>query len=785
MSEQPPLLDRLKRARIVQVLAVYLGASWVVLQIADVLQGAVGLPAWVSAFAVLLLLIGLVIILATAWVQAMPSTTAREAAGEIPTDWQIAPADALDSLKEGRLPHLTWGRAILGGVVALSLLFGGTGLYVGLTGRTSVLGPREVGAGEAATGIAVVPFTVTGGEDLALWREGMVDVLATNLDGMGGFRTIDARTVMAKWRSRVSPGEEPELRTALEVAGETGARYALVGNMVGSPAGLRLSADIYDLSTGQEVVQATQEGAAEDVLDLTSALSVELTRELLEASGQNTVQDLRLGGLTTTSLPALRAYLEAEAMYRSADFAGAVSGYERAVELDSLFALAWHRLANAYGWLEDIGSEAGARAGTRSMELADRLPARDRLLVRASEATRTGDVRAYTEVRDGVQRYPDDPDLWFELGEYIYHVGLTAGQARLPQAVEAFERAVELDPRFGPYQVHLLELTIASGDYEGAEARFEQYRESTNEQFSFERFEIALPLLLGDAAAADRAIGASLDVDMGELVQLRLAFQNRTDRYDRLGDLEWANRHRAGADHQWFFYMLGAQGAIERAARVTDSLDISAISRTLGAGWMLANWETARDMRIGELATSRGCDQPQRDTQCHMFLGWGQATSGDLAGAKSTLALLREHAAAGSSEANIAARTRMADVVDGTIAAVEGRVADARRLLGPIESGGGNPGSLARQTLGELEYTQGNVSEAIDLLSGNLYDYGRSRATLELARIHDQRGDTEQARAFYRSFVTMTQRGDDLPEIREARAALERLGDRRERPAGG
>ena len=65
MSDQPALFERLKRARIVQVLAVYLGASWVVLQIADVLQGAVGLPEWVSALAVLLLLIGLVIILAT------------------------------------------------------------------------------------------------------------------------------------------------------------------------------------------------------------------------------------------------------------------------------------------------------------------------------------------------------------------------------------------------------------------------------------------------------------------------------------------------------------------------------------------------------------------------------------------------------------------------------------------------------------------------------------------------------------------------------------------------
>jgi len=180
----PSLWDRLRSARIVQVLVVYLGASWAVLQIADVLAEALSLPEWVMPVAVLLLLIGLIVILATAWVQSLPSTTAREEAGEIPTDWQVAPGEALASLRAGKLPHLTWGRAILGGVVALSLLFGGAGLYMGITGRTFALGPTEVGADQPGEGIAVVPFEVRG-EDLDIWREGMVDLLSNNMDGVG------------------------------------------------------------------------------------------------------------------------------------------------------------------------------------------------------------------------------------------------------------------------------------------------------------------------------------------------------------------------------------------------------------------------------------------------------------------------------------------------------------------------------------------------------------------------------------------------------------------------
>ena len=87
----PSLWDRVRRARIVQVLVVYLGASWGVLQIADTLSEALSLPEWVAPVAIILLMVGMVIILATAWVQSLDSTTQAEEAGEVPTDWEVAP----------------------------------------------------------------------------------------------------------------------------------------------------------------------------------------------------------------------------------------------------------------------------------------------------------------------------------------------------------------------------------------------------------------------------------------------------------------------------------------------------------------------------------------------------------------------------------------------------------------------------------------------------------------------------------------------------------------------
>ena len=92
---QPDLFTRMKEARSVRVVVVYLGASWVVLQVAEILQQTVGLPEWVMGFVLLLLLIGLVIILATAWVQAPLPTATLEEAGEVPTGTKVAPGSAV------------------------------------------------------------------------------------------------------------------------------------------------------------------------------------------------------------------------------------------------------------------------------------------------------------------------------------------------------------------------------------------------------------------------------------------------------------------------------------------------------------------------------------------------------------------------------------------------------------------------------------------------------------------------------------------------------------------
>src|SRR5207247_9962589 len=59
---------------------------------------------------------------------------------------------------------------------------------------------------------------------------------------------------------------------------------------------------------------------------------------------------LRLYSVGTKSLPALKAFLQGERFFRHFALDSAIAGYDRAVRLDTTFALALSRLQTALGW---------------------------------------------------------------------------------------------------------------------------------------------------------------------------------------------------------------------------------------------------------------------------------------------------------------------------------------------------------------------------------------------------------------------------------------------------
>ena len=70
MARLRQLISEVHRRSIWQVLGIYLLASWVVFEVMQTMTEGLGLPEWFPALAVVLLLVGLPIVLATAFGQA-------------------------------------------------------------------------------------------------------------------------------------------------------------------------------------------------------------------------------------------------------------------------------------------------------------------------------------------------------------------------------------------------------------------------------------------------------------------------------------------------------------------------------------------------------------------------------------------------------------------------------------------------------------------------------------------------------------------------------------------
>jgi tetratricopeptide (TPR) repeat protein len=453
---------RVKQSRIVQVAAIYLLVSWIVLQTTDLFVRSVGLPDWALPAAVVLLLIGLVVILATAWVQSRPETKARAKAGELPRAGAVDVAGLRAAIAQGKLPHLTWGRSILAGVVAFALVFGLAGLYVVVQDRGASFAPDEALA-DAAPGIAVLPFTVQGA-GLEVWREGAVDLIGSNLDGAAGLRAIDSRTLLARWREAVKEGEEPDLATSLEVARRTGARFALVGSAVALGRDLRLTADIYEVSDGRSLGQAQVQGSPDSVYMLVDQLSIEVLQAILGGKVED-LPRIQLARGTTASLPALKAYLEGEALYRKADWEGALAAYREAVEADSTFALAWRRVADSIGWLPPENQPEGelGRAAREAARWSARLPERESVRVLAYLAFNAGSMTMLEPLKSTSRRHPDDPELVYLVGEFYVHFGdqLLVDPAETERVLD---HAIELDPSFAPYYFHAIQYAFYRAD---------------------------------------------------------------------------------------------------------------------------------------------------------------------------------------------------------------------------------------------------------------------------------------------------------------------------------
>ena len=314
--------------------------------------------------------------------------------------------------------------------------------------------------GDPAATIAVLPFAVRGDPRLAYLGEGMVDLLATKLDGAGEIRTVDPRALLRALAGE-GVGGVAQVDVAdggAAIARRFGAGRYLSGTIVEAGGRLRASASLYGLDG---VAVATAEAAAAGEGELFELVD-ELALQLLAAQGVSAGTRLtRIAALTTVSLDALKAYLLGERELRAGRYFDAMEGFQAALDADPSFALAYYRLAAACAGcaLPDVAREVADRGA----EHQERLSPHDRLVFEAQRAWLHGAVeRAEALYGTITGTYPEDVEAWFHLGDLLFHSnplrGRSATEARGP-----FERVVRLEPGHVAAMVHLTRIAAIEG----------------------------------------------------------------------------------------------------------------------------------------------------------------------------------------------------------------------------------------------------------------------------------------------------------------------------------
>jgi hypothetical protein len=341
--------------------------------------------------------------------------------------------------------------------------------------------------------VAVLPFQVMGDADPGDWGHLSATELGSALDGTHLLRLADPRLVLAAVESTEAGREN---RDAF-VAASVGADHFLSGSIqfAGDRAWIRASLHP-TREPEQELAVSVREGMSNSVQELLGDLSVDMLEALLPDL------PVRWAGSGTTSMPALKRFLEGELEYRSGRYRTALGLFQEAIALDSTYALAYYRQSLATEW-GGLGAPIGP--ARQALALRDRLPWLEGQMVQAHIFYREQrNDEAERLLRNILRHDPNSVEGWYQLGEIHFHRGPPRGVGILASR-QAYERALQLDPGHIQSMVHLARLAALEGREEELAGLVVRYgTHASADEGRLLELELLLALLRDDWAEMER-----------------------------------------------------------------------------------------------------------------------------------------------------------------------------------------------------------------------------------------------------------------------------------------
>ncbi len=558
----------------------------------------------------------------------LPGTVSRVTAPVIPSPdssptggttftWRAAHATASTAARataratatQPRLASRRWWGAGLG----LVLVLAAAGVFASRSGllsdrRAAPVAPVKV----SPKSLAVLPFASIGeGETKDYFAEGIHEDILTTLAKIRDL-TVISRTSVLNYK----PGVPRNLRT---IAAELGVAKLLEGTVRRAGNRVRVTAQLVDAATDRQIWAEIFDGDLSDIFAIQGRIAREIGRAL--AAKLTPQEEVRLAEKPTLNAKAYDSYLAGRAvLYRGLEtnagigserrrdlIAEAIVCYERALEADPKFALAYAALANLHGELYWYG--------------LDRTPARAaKVRETALAALRVDPESAEPHLAYGEYLYRVERNFAAALAEFETARNRAPGSAdanvgamlslrrldRWPEAVEAGNRALELGPR------DLFVLATVTEVFEGVRD-WKKAVELPQRAARLAR-DPAEQLAL---AARNRFHGD------GDLAAYRTAMQplvDRIPRTERVDYLRVTGEHEAGLEN------------LRQLPGGTLPLSLVALPKTLPVGWHL-RWlgresEAQASFALAAQALTAAVNEQPESPHEHAHLAWAFAGLG-------------------------------------------------------------------------------------------------------------------------------------------------------------
>jgi adenylate cyclase len=393
-ATQHGFLAELKRRRVIRVLVLYAVVGWIVIEVASVVFPALHLPSWTITLVIVLVALGFPIALTLAWavdigphgLQRTPPLVAATTPAPIISEPEPQPVAAAQ-----REPQ------------------------------------REP---ETRHTIAVLPFVnMSGDAENEYFSDGISEEILNLLTKLPQLK-VSSRT-----SSFVFKGKEASIPM---VARELGVSSVLEGSVRRAGEHVRITAQLIETDTDSHLWSETYDREMKDVF----AIQDDIARSIVDALqiALSPKERRALQNAATANAGAYDFYLRGRRYFYAMtkrDFLHAIGMFERAIELDPKYAMAYAGLADAHS-----------------------------MLYRYAEASEHNARMAEQASQHAIELDPDSAEANASLGTALY----TRGQ--YDEAEKRFEAAILINPNLFESYIFYGRACLAKGNFEKAARLF-------------------------------------------------------------------------------------------------------------------------------------------------------------------------------------------------------------------------------------------------------------------------------------------------------------------------